>query len=41
MGAQPLLKNTEKFAKEVLSIPMCPGLTKHEVKYVSNKIEVF
>jgi len=41
LGAQPALKNTEKFAKEVLSIPMYPGLTKREVKYVSDKITEF
>jgi dTDP-4-amino-4,6-dideoxygalactose transaminase len=41
MGAQPKLKNTDKFAKEVLSIPMCPSLTKHEVEYVSDKIGEF
>jgi dTDP-4-amino-4,6-dideoxygalactose transaminase len=41
LGVQPALKNTEKFAKEVLSIPMYPGLTKREVKYVSDKIKMF
>jgi dTDP-4-amino-4,6-dideoxygalactose transaminase len=41
LGAQPALKNTEKFAKEVLSIPMYPTLTKREVKYVSEKIAEF
>jgi len=41
LGTQPALKNTEKAAKEVLSIPMYPGLTKHEVKYVSDKITEF
>jgi dTDP-4-amino-4,6-dideoxygalactose transaminase len=41
LGAQPPLKNTEKFAEEVLSIPMYPGLTKREVKYVSDKIAEF
>jgi len=40
-GAQPALKNTEKLAGEVLSIPMYPALTKHEVKYVSDKITEF
>jgi dTDP-4-amino-4,6-dideoxygalactose transaminase len=41
LGAQPALKNTEKFAEEVLSIPMFPGLTNREVKYVSDKIIKF
>ena len=41
LGAQPALNNTEKFAKEVLSIPMCPTLTKREVEYVSEKIAEF
>jgi dTDP-4-amino-4,6-dideoxygalactose transaminase len=41
LGTQPALKNTEKAAKEVLSIPMYPGLTKREVKYVSEKITKF
>jgi len=41
LGAQPTLKNTEKFADEVLSIPMYPTLTKREVKYVSDKISKF
>jgi dTDP-4-amino-4,6-dideoxygalactose transaminase len=41
LGTQPALKNTEKAAKEVLSIPMYPGLTKREVKYVSDKIAEF
>jgi perosamine synthetase len=41
LGTQPALKNTEKAAKEVLSIPMYPRLTKREVKYVSDKIAEF
>jgi dTDP-4-amino-4,6-dideoxygalactose transaminase len=41
LGTQPALKNTEKAAKEVLSIPMYPALTKREVKYVSDKITEF
>ena len=41
LGTQPALKNTEKFVGEVLSIPMYPGLTKREVKYVSDKITEF
>ena len=41
LGIQPALKNTENAAKEVLSIPMYPGLTKREVKYVSDKITEF
>jgi perosamine synthetase len=41
LGAQPKLKNTEAFAKEVLSIPMHPSLTKLEVEYVSDKIRMF
>jgi len=41
MGTQPTLGNTEKFAKEVLSIPMCPTLTVSEVDYVSGKIREF
>jgi dTDP-4-amino-4,6-dideoxygalactose transaminase len=41
MGAQPTLKNTDKFAKEVLSIPMYPSLTKREAEYVSDKIGEF
>jgi dTDP-4-amino-4,6-dideoxygalactose transaminase len=41
MGTQPALGNTEKFAKEVLSIPMCPTLTVSEVDYVSGKIREF
>jgi dTDP-4-amino-4,6-dideoxygalactose transaminase len=41
MGTQPALENTDKFAKEVLSIPMYPSLTKHEADYVSDKIGEF
>ena len=41
LGAQRALENTEKAAKEVLSIPMYPGLTNREVKYVSDKITKF
>jgi perosamine synthetase len=41
LGVQPPLKNTEKFAEEVLSIPMYPTLTKREVEYVSEKIAKF
>jgi len=41
MGTQPTLGNTEKFAKEVLSIPMCPTLTVSEVDYVSGKMREF
>ncbi len=41
LGVQQTLKNTEKFAKEVLSIPMYPGLTEREVEYVSGKIREF
>jgi len=41
LGAQPALKNTEKFAEEVLSIPMYPTLTNREVRYVSDKIAKF
>jgi dTDP-4-amino-4,6-dideoxygalactose transaminase len=41
MGAQKTLKETEKAAKEVLSIPMYPALTKQEVEYVSDKISEF
>jgi dTDP-4-amino-4,6-dideoxygalactose transaminase len=41
LGAQPALKNTEKAAEEVLSIPMYPALTKREVEYVSDKIRRF
>jgi dTDP-4-amino-4,6-dideoxygalactose transaminase len=41
LGAQPALKNTEKLAEEVLSIPMYPTLTNREIKYVSDKITKF
>jgi len=41
LGVQPALKNTEKLAKEVLSIPMHPKLTRSEVEYVSDKIAEF
>jgi len=41
LGTQPALKNTEKFAEEVLSIPMYPRLTKREAEYVSDKITEF
>lgn len=41
LGAQPALGNTEKFAKEVLSLPIYPALTKREVEYVSEKIAEF
>lgn len=41
LGAQPKLRNTEKFAEEVLSIPMHPKLTKNEVDYISTKIKDF
>jgi dTDP-4-amino-4,6-dideoxygalactose transaminase len=36
-----MLKNTEKFAEEVLSVPMYPTLAKSEVEYVSDKIGEF
>jgi dTDP-4-amino-4,6-dideoxygalactose transaminase len=41
LGAQKALENTEKVAKEVLSIPMYPALTTREIEYVSNKIVEF
>jgi dTDP-4-amino-4,6-dideoxygalactose transaminase len=41
LGAQPKLRNTEKAAAEVLSIPMHPKLTEVEVEYVSDKIRDF
>jgi dTDP-4-amino-4,6-dideoxygalactose transaminase len=41
LGAQHALETTEKMAKEVLSIPMHPKLTKNEVAYVSDKIKEF
>jgi dTDP-4-amino-4,6-dideoxygalactose transaminase len=41
LGAQAKLQNTEKFAKEVLSIPMHPGLSERELDYVSGKIREF
>jgi len=41
LGAQKALENTEKAAKEVLSIPMYPALTTREVEYVSDKIAEF
>jgi dTDP-4-amino-4,6-dideoxygalactose transaminase len=41
LGAQPALENTEKAAEEVLSLPMYPALTNHEVEYVSDKIRQF
>jgi dTDP-4-amino-4,6-dideoxygalactose transaminase len=41
LGVQPRLQNTEKFAEEVLSIPMHPKLTKNEVAYISTKIKDF
>jgi len=41
LGVQPTLENTEKVAKEVLSIPMHPALTEQEVEYISDKIADF
>lgn len=41
LGKQPMLKSTERVAREVLSIPMYPTLTKREVVYISNKIREF
>jgi dTDP-4-amino-4,6-dideoxygalactose transaminase len=41
LGTQPRLKNTEKLANEVLSIPMHPKLTRDEVAYVSDNITEF
>lgn len=41
LGIQPSLPNTEKFAEEVLSLPMYPTLTKGEVAYISEKITEF
>jgi dTDP-4-amino-4,6-dideoxygalactose transaminase len=41
LGNQSSLKNTEKLADEVLSIPMHPKLTNDEVAYVSEKIAEF
>jgi dTDP-4-amino-4,6-dideoxygalactose transaminase len=41
LGTQPAIGNTERFAKEVLSLPIYPSLTKREVEYVSQKITEF
>lgn len=41
LGNQSRLKNSEKLASEVLSIPMHPKLTNEEVAYVSDKIAEF
>jgi len=41
LGVQPALRNTERFAQEVLSLPIYPALTKGEVEYVSEKIAEF
>ena len=41
LGTQPAIGNTERFAKEVLSLPIYPALTKREVEYVSQKITKF
>jgi len=41
LGAQPALRNTERFAQEVLSLPIYPALTKREVEYVSEKMAEF
>jgi len=35
------LKNTEHFAKEILSLPIYPGLTESEISQVSDKINSF
>ena len=36
-----MLPNAEKWAKEVLSLPMHPNLTKDEVEYIVSCIEEF
>jgi dTDP-4-amino-4,6-dideoxygalactose transaminase len=41
LGHQKSLKITEKYAKEVLSIPMHPTLTEREVEYISDRIKEY
>jgi dTDP-4-amino-4,6-dideoxygalactose transaminase len=41
LGDQPMLENTEKFAQEVLSLPIYPELTKHEIEYISENMAEF
>jgi dTDP-4-amino-4,6-dideoxygalactose transaminase len=41
LGYKNRLKVTEKVSKEVLTLPMYPTLTKDEINYIIDKIEVF
>jgi perosamine synthetase len=41
LGTQPALIITERLAKEVLSLPIYPALTKSEVEYISENIKEF
>jgi dTDP-4-amino-4,6-dideoxygalactose transaminase len=41
LGSQSTLRNAEKFAKEVLSLPIYPKLTKREIDYITEKIIEF
>ena len=36
-----MFPNAEKWAREVLSLPMHPNLTEEEIEYVASSIEKF
>ncbi len=38
-GSKKILKNTEKFSKEIFSLPVYPGITKQEILKICNKIK--
>ena len=41
LGYKNRLKVTEKVSKEVLTLPMYPALTRNEINYITDKIDVF
>ena len=41
LGYKNRLKVTEKVSKEVLTLPMYPALTRNEIDYITDKIDVF
>ena len=41
LGYKTRLKVTEQVSKEVLTLPMYPALTRNEINYITDKIDVF
>jgi len=41
LGYKNRLKVTETVSKEVLTLPMYPALTRNEIDYITDKIDVF